>query len=119
MQTIGSLSARLQAAALITACLLVLWLIPPLSDWFHAFVKLDSMRVPYTTGFFLLLFGVLTLAAQWVKSHRVFSVAAVGACVGQLAATASIFLANFFIPDGIARTANSFQREGVIGILLT
>ena len=77
------------------------------------------MRLPYTTGFFIILFCALTLAAQWVTRHRVFPVAAVGACVGQLAATVSIFFANFFIPDGIVRTANTFQREGVIGILLT
>lgn len=119
MQTVRLLLARLQSAALITAGLLALWHIPPLSDWFRAFVKLEPMRLPYTTGFFLLLFCALTLMSRWVNRHRYVSVVAVGACLGHLAAVVSIFFANFFIPDGIARTASTLQRDGVIGILVT
>lgn len=118
MQTVRLL-VRLQSAALITAGLLVLWLVPPIADWFRAFVKLEPMRLPYTTGYFILLFCTMTLSAQWVNRHRLFPVLAVGALCGQLAAVVSIFLANFFIPDGIARTASTFQRDGIIGILIT
>jgi glucan phosphoethanolaminetransferase (alkaline phosphatase superfamily) len=77
------------------------------------------MRLPYTIGFFLLLFFVMTLVAQWTSQHRFPAVVMAGACLGQLAAMLSIFFANFFIPDGVARTIRTFERDGVLRVLTT
>jgi hypothetical protein len=119
MQTLMPLRVRLAAPMLVTTGLLVIWLLPPLSNWFRSLVKLEPMRMPYTMGFFVLLFCMLTLLVQWVGRHRFIFVITAGAGIGQIIAFVSIFIANFFIPDGVARTASTLQRDGALGILLT
>lgn len=48
----------------IVAFLLIIWLLPPVSDWFNAFVKLKPMRIPYTVVFFyiFILFAFFSIS---------------------------------------------------------
>ena len=110
---------RLLRSLLITAVFASLWLMPPASQWFHAFVKLEPMRLPYTVGFFALMFCALSVLNVWIAAHSPVAVGAMGACAGQIAAMISIFTANLFIPDGTARTLTALERQGIVGILVT
>jgi len=104
---------------MITAVLLVLWLVPPASEWFRAFVKLEPMRLPYTVVYFLILFGLVVSMGGWSKRHQIAFVLLVGAGLGQVAGMIAIFIANLFIPNGIARTAATLSQDGMFAVFAT
>jgi hypothetical protein len=112
-----SVRTRLFYATLIATMLFALWFISPFYGWLHTIVKLEPMRLPYTIGFFLVLFTVLVLMPEWATRHRWVIVVGVGACIGQVIAFASFFVAGLFIPNGIERMIKTFERLDAVGLL--
>lgn len=98
--------------------LLVIWLYTPLNNWLIAFVKLSQMRMPYTVMFFTLLFILLCVMSFKVRRKTFMTVVFHGAIFGHIMAFISIFIANFFIPDGLDRTIKTLAREGLMNLLL-
>ena len=96
----------------ITIILLLVWLVPPATNWFHAFVKLEPMRLPYTIIFFCSLFFMLFIYYFFVANKSLLQAFIWGALFGQLDGTVSIFIANLFIKNGVSRTLNTIVLEG-------
>lgn len=107
------------AAVAPVAALLVIWMVPPASNWFHAFVKLEPMRVPYTATFFGLLWLSSALLSAWLKHRSVVTAVSAGAATGYLIAVVSLLVANLFIPDGPARTVRTVEQLGLLRVLMT
>lgn len=103
----------------IVSFLLMVWLLPPASDWFHAFVKLKPMRIPYTVVFFISLFFFLFFLYPISNKKPFFVLLILGFLSGQLMSFLSIFIANLFIKNGIERTIKTIGQEGIFNVLLT
>ncbi|MBK8185421.1 MAG: hypothetical protein IPK63_21960 [Candidatus Competibacteraceae bacterium] len=103
----------------IVAFLLIIWLLPPVSDWFNAFVKLKPMRIPYTVVFFISLFFLLFFLYPIADKKPFFALLISGFFSGQLISFLSIFIANLFIKNGIERTIKTIDQEGVFNVFLT
>ncbi len=83
-----------------------------------AFIKLEQMKLPY-----VVLVLMFVLSALWAIALRFelspTKLTIIGAFVGQSSATVSLFLSNFFIPNGIERNLASFERWGLVDAILT
>lgn len=84
--------------------------------WLFAFIKLEQMRLPYMLLFAILLSISFALAAPRLAPSKL-KLALSGGILGQLVATVSLTVANFFIPNGVERNLKSFARWGIFNAL--
>ncbi len=103
---------------IVTIGFLIAWIFTPLGRIPMAFIKLEAVKLPYTSFFFgLLLFGLYVLRERIGRASLLRSVL-IGAVSGYLLSVISLLLADCLIPDGIHRLRNSFAVAGPLGALV-
>lgn len=107
-------SKRIYYALGITFLIISICLMPPINNWFKAFVKLESMRIPYIISFFTFLFFLMLEFGAKLSAKTYLTVLLIGCLTGYCISLFSIFVANFFIPNGIERTIKTIDQLGLL-----
>ncbi|MGJ7901159.1 hypothetical protein [Lysobacter sp. 1R34A] len=97
--------------------ILAVWPSPPSQEVFRSFVKLEDMRLPYAISFFLSLPAII-LFFKYTKTWHPIWIFSSSILLSQIASTASLTLANFFIPSGLERARKAIAQTGVVDILI-
>ena len=99
--------------------LLCVWTLTPATRWFHAFVRIEEMRTPYTVIFFALLGLVFFVLYKLPGKVSTFKSVLLGALLGHVSAIFSVTLSTLNQENGWSNLLDSFDKFGVFGVLST
>lgn len=105
--------------AIVWILLLCFWTLTPATRWFHAFVRSEEMRAPYTVIFFALLGVIFFVLYKLPSKVSIFKSIALGAFLGHISAILSVTLSTLNQENGGSHLLDSFDKFGVLGVLST
>lgn len=105
--------------AIVWLLLLCAWTLTPATRWFHAFVRPEEMRAPYTVVFFAFLGAIFFALYKLPGKVSIFKSVGLGAFLGHISAILSVTLSTLNQENGWSHLLDSFDKFGVFGVLST